>query len=193
MSKLQSEATASQGGGIESAEMAIQKLVEEGLRLIRDDPQHDLKLSFRRRLWPALDGIGTGAPAQIGHIRRVRLATLAVEKVLPLWEALLPEDRAPHQSLEVVREVVDGTVTTAAADRIAGEVWTHCDNLAWKHANEDQSVIMAGYAAARTIWWALSDQQLSSSSANADIEVDPYDHTVIYCRGRIRAGPYMAA
>jgi len=171
--------------------MTIEELVEDGLNLIRDDAHHDLRLSLRRRIWAALDETRVESSARIGHARRVTLAVLAVEKVLPLWEALLPEDRAPHESLGVVREVMAGTVAAAAAARIAGEVWTHCDNLASRYSGENQSVILVGYAAVQVIHLALSDEFLSSNSADADIDVDPYEHdpwccaAAAYSRGSI--------
>ena len=68
--------------------MVLQKMIEEGLLLIQAEPQHDLKLGFRCRLLSAFDEINGPTRSRCGHSKRVKLATLSVEKVLPLWDSL---------------------------------------------------------------------------------------------------------
>jgi hypothetical protein len=65
--------------------MTLQGLIAKGLWVVHEDPQHDLILGFRCRA--ALGGSGGAGCRGVGQRRRVKLATLSVENVLPLWES----------------------------------------------------------------------------------------------------------
>jgi hypothetical protein len=155
--------------------MALQDMIDNGLSLVQEDPQHDLRVGFRCRVFSTFDAV---YGREASRAKRVKLATLAVEKVMPLWKLSLPEDRTPSAALEVARELNAETVSAAAANREIGQWWTHCDDLMWKHP-EHQSVAMVGYAAIQSVREALSDSHFGCDCVNdesTDSDIDPYDH-----------------
>jgi hypothetical protein len=122
-----------------------QEMIEKGLSLVQDDEQHDLRVGFRCRLLSSFDEVG-GA----GRRRRTRLATVSVEKVLPLWESLFPTDHTPRQALDLAEKVFAETVSAQTAEKEMGLLWTHCDDLVWRHTDK-QNTIMVGYGAVQAI------------------------------------------
>ena len=159
--------------------MITDTMVEKGLALTQADPQHDLKAGFRCRLLSSFDEPSGG----VGQRRRTKLATLAVEKVLPLWESLLPADHTPRQALDLAEKLLVGTVTLKDAERDMGRLWTHCDDLSWRLADK-QSVIMVGYGAVQVIREAMSQKHFGCEGVNdgsTDMDVDPYDHDSAFC------------
>jgi hypothetical protein len=155
--------------------MALQQLIDEGLALVQEEPQHELRLGFRCRVFSAFNAVGG---RECDRAKRVKLATLAVEKVLPLWELRLPKDRTPHEALNLARELLSERVSSTAANEHIGQWWTRCDDLLWKH-EEQQSVIMVGYAAIQVVREALSDARFGCGCVNdesTDLDIGPYDH-----------------
>jgi hypothetical protein len=155
--------------------MALQAMIEKGLLLVQEEPQHDLRVGFRCRIISAFDAVD-GREAR--RAKRVKLATLAVEKVLPLWELILPKDRTPYEASMLARDLLSEAVSAAAANKQVGQWWTHSDDLTWKH-EEQQSVVMVGYAAIQAVREALSDTHFGCDRVNdesTDLDIDPYDH-----------------
>ena len=75
------------GSALGAKGMKLQELIERGLLFVRDEACHDLPLGLRCRLLSSFDKIDDVVePHGVGHRRRIKLAKLAVEKVLPLWE-----------------------------------------------------------------------------------------------------------
>ena len=134
--------------------LTIEQLIREGLFLAGKDQQHDLQLGFRCRLWSALDDTGKNSPGD-GRKRRVRLATISIEKVLPTWESSFPNDRTPHKALTLAIEVIDGTTSEAVAELEMGNLWTRCDNLLWKNGTK-QAAVMVGHGAIQVVREALA-------------------------------------
>ena len=158
--------------------MNLQSLIEAGMSLVLNDPHHDLRLGFRCAVWSSLNENCDGTRRGDGHKRRVKLAALSIEKVIPLWESRFPADRTPRQCLELAQNLIVGDVTSATAERESNRLWTHCDDLLWKH-EEKQSYVMVGYGAIQVIRGALSDEHFACEKWNdstTDSDVDPYDH-----------------
>jgi hypothetical protein len=158
--------------------MKFQELVNTGLSLIQDEPNHDLKLGFRCRLLSGFDEPGGSERGHTGRRKRVRLATLAVEKVLPLWGSIFPADQMPHHALEISAQLIAQTVPSTTAVKETGRMWTHCDDLMWKHEDK-QTVIMVGYGAIQVVREALSETKYGCAQVNdatSDLDVDPYEH-----------------
>src|SRR5262245_48383268 len=129
--------------------MVLQKMIEEGLSLIQAEPQHDLKLVFRCRLLSSFDEISGTKLSRSGHSQRVKLATLSVEKVLPLWDSCFPADRTPYLALELAKKLLAGTISATAATRETSRLWAHCDDLLWKE--DAQNSVMVGFGAIQVL------------------------------------------
>jgi Immunity protein Imm5 len=157
--------------------MALQKMIEEGLLLVHAEPQHDLKLGFRCRLLSAFDEINGPTRSRSGHSKRVKLATLSVEKVLPLWDSCFPSDRSPYLALELAKKLLAGTISATAATRETSRLWAHCDDLIFDH-QDDVNPIMVGYGAVQALREALSETHFGCENVNdgsTDLDVEPHD------------------
>jgi hypothetical protein len=159
--------------------MGVEEMIAEGMYLVQNDPLHDLIVGFRCRLISSFDEIG----ADIGRRRRVKLGEVAVRKVLPVWESLFPTDRTACRALELANNLLAGTILPPIAEKETGRMWSHCDDLSWKHP-EKQSVVMVGYGAIQVVREALSARHFGCgtvSSQSTDKDVDPYDHDTAFC------------
>jgi hypothetical protein len=148
-------------------------LISQGLSLVQADAQHDLRLGFRCRLLALFND----QTHDEGRWRRTRLATLCVEKVLPLWEVLFPEDQTPRRALDVAESVLAGGIAGPAAERALGELWTHYDDLMWRFADK-QNAIMVGYAAVQAVRESLSDRHFGCENVtdeSLDRDIEPHD------------------
>jgi hypothetical protein len=166
--------------------MITLELVEKGMSLVHADTQHDLTLSFRCQLFSSFDEMMGG----IGRRRRTKLATLAVEKVLPLWDSLFPADRTPQQALGLVEMVIAETISTQIVEKEMGRLWTRCDDLAWRHADK-QYAVMVGYGAIQAVRESLSDRHFGCdevSDESTDMDCDPYDCDSAFCAAVAYAG-----
>jgi hypothetical protein len=154
--------------------MVVQKMIEEGLLLIQGEPRHDLKLGFRCRLLSSFDEING---VRSGHNKRVKLATLSVEKVLPLWDSRFPADRSPYLALELAKKLLAGAISATEATRETSRLWAHCDDLLW---DEDaQNAVMVGFGAIQVLKEALSETHFGCENVNdesTDFDFEPYDH-----------------
>jgi hypothetical protein len=133
-------------------------MIKEYLLVVQNDPLHDLRLGLRRRLWCSFDGAGADRHPPSGHRRRIKLAVLAVQKVLPIWEAAFPADRTPHHALNLIEKLLVGGVTAAAAEKESDDMGTHLDNLGYRHG--EQLAIGVGYAANTALMGALWDDEV---------------------------------
>jgi hypothetical protein len=124
-----------------------------------------------------MGSLGDSRGDRIGHRRRVKLATLSVEKVLPLWNSLLPSDNTPVRALELADKVMTGNMSRDVVDKEAGSLWSHVDDILWRH-EDMQSIAMVGYGAIQVIRGAMSDDHflLESCEGASDSELEPYDY-----------------
>lgn len=153
--------------------MLTDEMLSRAFLLVQSEPQHDLRLGLRCQLLSSFDEHIGGA----GRRRRTRLAALAVEKVLPLWESFFSADHTPREALDLAEKVLGGVVTSAVAESEMGRLWTHCDDLMWRHADK-QNTIMVGYAAIQAVREALSEEHFGCehvSDDSNDIDIEPYD------------------
>lgn len=168
--------------------MMLELAIREGLALVEADMSHDLELQHRRRIMLLLDG-ESGDRAK-GHRRRVRLDVMAVAKVLPLWDAVLPEDDTPRAALKLIQMFDEGKLDESRARAEAGRLWTDCDNLIYKHEGLVNQVVV-GYAAIGALHRRVKDSYGDSANALRDIDVDPYEHNsdflaaVAYAKGAV--------
>jgi hypothetical protein len=116
--------------------------------------------------------------------------TATVQKVLPLWQAVFPNDDVPHKALETSVSYLQGCLTESDIKVQLSSVWEHCDALCWRHA-DSQNVIAVGYAAAQVIREAASERHFgcdSSGKEASDSEVSPLDHDAAFCASIAYAG-----
>ena len=159
--------------------MGIEEIIEEGLYLVQNDQRHDLNIGFRCRLISSFNEAGSDTDRR----QRVKLTELEVRKVLPIWESHFATDQTPHRALQLANGLLAGTAVPEKAEKDMGAMWSHCDDLSWKHP-EKQNVVMVGYGAIQVVREALSKMHLGCDSVNAqstDRDIDPYDHDSAFC------------
>jgi len=157
--------------------MFADELIKEGLELIRSNQDHDLRVGFRCKLLSSLDDLGNG------QRRRTELAVLTIEKVLPIWESVLPTDYTPKEALNLAKQFLDDRIAPEAVEIEIGRLWVHCDDLSCRFS-EKQSEIMVGYGAVQAIREALSPRHFGCEGVtkdSTDMDVDPYDHDSAFC------------
>lgn len=160
--------------------MKFNELIEKGLHLVKDDPLHDLRVGVRCQLLLSSDRADAKT---FGHQKRVRIAILSVQKVLPLWELEFSKDPMPYQAVELTERVISGGCATTIAEKEIGKMWTHCDNLSCRFEDK-QNIIMVGYGAIQTVREALSERHFGCDQVNdnhSDSDIDPYDHDSSFC------------
>jgi len=168
--------------------MNVDQMIAEGLSLIQLSQEHDLKVSFRCRLYAAFDEAFGERARQV----RAKLATLAVEKVLPIWNSFLPHDCTPNRVLALSEQLLAGSSDLTSVDGEISGLWTHCDDLAWEYVDM-QSVVMVGYSAIQVAREAMSEKHFGCEEVNdgsTDMDVDPYSHDAAFCAAiAYSAGP----
>lgn len=144
--------------------------------MVGRDSRHDLQLGFRCRLLSILDE-GDGPEFHgTGRQRRVRLAELSIQKVLPIWKVSFGSDRTADQALELANDLLHGKRSASETNSRAGALWTHCDNLMSR--NQDAvNVVAIGHGAVAVVWEALSEtpfgcEQVAQDAT--DLDVDSY-------------------
>lgn len=154
-------------------------MISEGLSLVQLNKSHDLKVYFRCKLFTAFDEEFGEAAKQL----RAKLAKLAVERVLSIWDSFLIEDRTPYRALAISEQLLAGAINLASAEDEISGLWTHCDDLAWKYVDK-QSAIMVGYGAIQAAREAMSEKHFGCegvTDGTTDMDVDPYDHDAAFC------------
>jgi hypothetical protein len=105
---------------------------------------------------------------------------------------MFPSDRTARHALETADKVLAGAIFPTSAQQEIGALWTHCDDLAWKHPDR-QNAIMVGYGAIQAVREALSEKHFGCehlADTSTDMDVDPYDHDSAFCAAiAYSAGP----
>ena len=114
----------------------------------------------------SFDGVGADKHPASGHRRRVKLSVLAVEKVLPLWESAFPADRTPHQTLNLIEELLIGNMTSSAAEKEVDRLELHFEDEILGRQEGNQSIEMVGFAVIRALQGALWDQVFGCDDLN---------------------------
>lgn len=159
--------------------MDTRRLIDVASSTINSDATHNLEPAFRCRLLASFSGLSGVSSTESAVDRWVELARVTVERVLPIWEALFPNDLTPRRALEVASMVSSGQTSAKSAQSEIDRLWTHCDSLLWKN-EKDAHVVMVGYGAVQVIRQALSTTPIGCpdvvDESIPDIDIDPFDH-----------------
>jgi Immunity protein Imm5 len=156
---------------IETLQIALSKL--------NSNINGELVLSERKRVWRALRERvveGNRAVRGPGLIRRVKLATLCVQKVLGLWQEVWPEKTGPQQMLVTAEQYLSDSIDFETAWKRVNTFWAELDTLIYEGKN--LTVINVGFAAANTANTALHDEKFNPDDLEEDIfddGLDPYE------------------
>jgi len=148
-----------------------------------------LPLPQRRRVreafgpWEPLDA-PTAPP---GLRRRVELARLAAERVLPVWYAEAEGDHGPEQMLEFAERRLNREISEAEADDLADRFRVHAERLA-SRKQISQRALAAGEAARLVLAAADLDDYAEHAPDADDGDIDPDNWEAAYVAAIAAAG-----
>ncbi len=144
-------------------------------------------LSFptRRQLWLALgewewrdeDDMEETPRALTGPLKkRAGLACACAKKVMPVWSAYAPQDKAPQKLLKTVRDYLEGKVPAEKLEAAIKEAGGFLDRAEEEQYSTAPAAAMAVWQAA---WAAWLDEPLLAQryedAADGDLDYDDWD------------------
>jgi hypothetical protein len=171
----------------------VMNLVQRGVDELARNLSHALTLADRKAIWLAFgpyheSPISSSKP---GHVRRLALATACVRRVLPVWDAMLPDKRFPHEMLDLVGRIQCGEVVAHTVLKQLHRRGTVIENWSSEYLT-DPGVDLA-WADWKLAFLALRDEHLLSElcSLERDEVGDSYDHDVSFFAASAESGePY---
>jgi Immunity protein Imm5 len=153
----------------------------------RDDGR--LPLPQRRRVREAFgpEEPLDAAAAPPGLRRRVELARLAAERVMPVWYAEAPGDHGPEEMLVLADRRLNRQISAAQADDLADQFRVHADRLASRKAIS-QRALAAGEAARLVLVAADLDDYAEYPPDADDGDIDPDNWEAAYVAAIAAAG-----
>ncbi len=161
----------------------MQEILDEAIKFMEKDANHDLPLGYRRAIWSELGPyINHSKPQESkGHRRRVMLAISTVRHVLPVWEKFWIEDYTPHDLLAVTEGILAGHITRKVAEEELWNTEPYLEEL--QTSDESRWAVMVGYSALGALSLAIQDINFSKEGINysiRDADVDPYEKDNAY-------------
>lgn len=126
--------------------------IERGRTSVGRPGDHDLWLGLRQLLYRSL---GLPRLTGLGYRRRVLLAALTAEYVLPLWSRKHPKDHRPQRMLQASRAFAAGDRAAKADERARLTFWD--DLVAVSYREKDQRAAAAGMCAVQAARVAFFD------------------------------------
>jgi immunity protein Imm5 of predicted polymorphic toxin system len=150
------------------------------------DPVHHLKLGLRELIW---NEFGRRAAAHDrlndAHRKRISLAVLGVQKVLPLWKRRYGDNEIPEVALSTIRALVLGEQPDA--ESIFDESWGKVLHLSVEQPFPE---IAVGFAAVQALSTAMYDEFFDAGNLDPDREDgdDPESYDSAYYASIAAAG-----
>jgi hypothetical protein len=152
---------------------ALSEALRDAQAALAANAYGELILPARKRIWAAMGPRKLNGPrAIIGPPlrRRARLAALAVRYVLPIWHRAFPGDDGPERMLADARSYLQQEMEFVTASDKRDQFWADLGKLGGVP-------VAVGYAAARALTTALSDEFFDPADLESklDQDLDPYE------------------
>lgn len=147
------------------------------LRLRRDGC---LPLPVRKALWRGLYPGTLATDLRLGRLRHILLDTLAIQRVLPIWQAAYPGDRRPEDMLWHAHDAFTGRLPPDRAERIADAFHVAIVDDLMPAAGQVPAMLVGQAAAAllsRAAWPTLPNP--ASDADDADLDPESLDPSVL--------------
>lgn len=148
----------------------LESLIQRALEWVWADPNHDLALGLRRKIWMALGREQGRGP---GCIRRVALALATARHVLPFWESKYPQDRTPHTVLDSAEAMRVGRLDKGEAQALWQQAWDHLMELSY--LDEASQGTAAGFSAVQALRTCIDDETLTLQGVDERLGDDQVD------------------
>jgi immunity protein Imm5 of predicted polymorphic toxin system len=98
---------------------ALQQRINEALDAMRANPTHHLAPSYRKAIYEAI------GPKQDAFVMQVRgwLAIIAVQRVVPIFQQVIPDEPLPQQLLDAAQAILLGAANTNAVHELEDEAY----------------------------------------------------------------------
>lgn len=149
----------------------LKKALEEAKDSIDKEPNGRLLLSYRRKIWAALGPCtmdGEKAKITVQLIRRVKLAILCAQRVLPIWEEVYSDEYNAKRILELTEDYLEGMNTWKRCYDKFNEFSSLLTNLESGHIMP----FAAGTSISLTLSTALYDELFDDEEMEPDFEED---------------------
>lgn len=173
--------------------MNLEMLSNDCFESVKNDNNHCLSAQWKRRLWEALGPVSYDvngyAMTTIGLRRRVLLAKLAVEEVLPIWQRSFPTNRLPMRMLSYADQVLSNSIDRSNAVGIYQEGWVMADNAAAGTCDVEEMgdpASLVGYSACRLLSVSIYDEalfELTDDESNDPYLYDPAEYAAAAAAG----------
>lgn len=160
--------------------------IDGAARALARDPRGNLERGQRQAVWAAL-----GPRDSVGRRRRVRLAALAVERAMPVWERAFPGDETPRQLLALAALLAAGRADPKAARAAREAAFSAMDTRS--DMAQDKMPVAVGYGAVQALSAALADEVFDPGALDPqakDEDAQPEEHDASYfAAGALSGGP----
>jgi hypothetical protein len=175
---------------LEAEDLDLSAALTAAWTALEADPLGELPLPYRRAIWLALGPtLRNGRPRGEGYRRRVALSQLAVRHVLPLWDAVHPDDDGPRRMLDLADRLVRGEVDPQAARAEQDEFAVQVQGL----EDEDPRPGYVGDAAVSTVSLASVDygpDDFEPDDLDEDLDYDQWDDSFYASVAAAGKGPH---
>ena len=141
---------------------------------LNENPQGELLLHFRRRIWDALGPRlrdDENRPLGAGWRRRTRLAILCVQHSLPLWQSDFPKDDRPEQMLATAEKLLKSEQSSEDALKQQNTFFAELGDV----PDEQLPSACTGYASVQAVTVAAVDQDENNDELDeTDQDLDAY-------------------
>lgn len=151
-------------------------IIASAKKKLMDHDDYELILPERKKIWSAL-----GLESNFGMLRRKNLGVLCAKYVLPIWEHVWPNNKAPHELIKHTEGFLQDQISEQQLRSEIGELWTKLDDLIYEGKNLAE--VNSGFAVAAAASAAISDEQFEEPDIDErllDDDLDPYDWDAAY-------------
>lgn len=135
--------------------------VKECRNAIKIEPMHHLPLPLRKKLWLAFGPIELGkheiARRTSAYQKRITLALLSCEKVLPIWKKLIPGSDIPEKALQYAAEYLNDSSDADATEEKLNSLYGGLQNTEGL-TDEQINATMVGYACIYAAYLTIFDE-----------------------------------
>ncbi len=102
----------------------VSLILNKALELVRSDLNHELRPKHRDHIYASWS-----EPTFDTQRLQANLAIITAQRVLPIWQKRMPEDKTPDYAINLARMILDGTIDHKVASQEAnGKIWNHFGN-----------------------------------------------------------------
>lgn len=157
--------------------MSLTELILKARNVLLVHPEGALTLDIRKEIWRALANYAESE--EDAYFRRVRLSSLSVRHVLPVWNKSFSDDQAVQTMLDIADQVAAGAIDEDTAQVLRDRFYV--DIVDNRKYGSNPAAMFVGHAAANTIIEAMiRDTESAIPNVNDDEDLDPESYDPSY-------------